>query len=117
MKYLSINVPGYRQVDLNPPGGVPTGGLETGSKIIQAFLNLALIIAILTALYFIIQGGIDIIQSEGKKDKLNRGRQRVTYAILGLVLIFLSFLMVSAVSAFLGTDLLCIVFKPLSSCK
>ncbi|MBF8250241.1 MAG: hypothetical protein HW400_842 [Candidatus Levybacteria bacterium] len=113
---IALTVPEYGQVDLNPPGGVPTGGLEKGSAILQAFLNLALVLIILTSLYFLLQGGIDIIQSEGKKDKLNRGREKVIYAVFGLILVFAAFLTLSVASAVFGYDLLCIVFNP-TSCK
>lgn len=111
MKYLSLSIPGSNgtpmQIDSGLPQGVPTGGLfDTGNRIISVFLELAIVIAILFAAFSIIQGGINIITSEGDKKKFQSGRDRVTFAIVGLIVVFMSFFMVNFLGKFFGVDLI-----------
>lgn len=115
MKYLSLTIPGLKgtPIDSGLPTGVPTGGLFDGKGAagmgqitMQAFIILTVIVAILLALYTIIRGGLNIIQSGGDKERVKSGRQRVIYAIFGLIMLFLSFLFISVASAFFGFDLL-----------
>lgn len=120
MKYLSLTIPGTNgtpvQIDSGLP--VPTGGLfDTGTDAIRVFINLTLIIAILAALYLIGYGGLDMITSEGEKEKRKRGRDKVMYAVLGLIVIFLSFTAFNIISSFFGFDLLCLLLQPASSCQ
>ncbi len=99
------------------PEGVPTGGLETtGADIIRVFINLIIIAAIGTALWFLLKGGMDIMMSEGQKEKLKSGRDRIVFALLGLILVFLSFLFMNILSTFFGIDFLCLLTKESSRC-
>lgn len=108
---IALTIPGFGKVDSDLP--VPTGGLfdatgkeaGTGQNIIFTFLNLTLIIAILVALFFIGIGGINMIFSEGEKEKLKKGREQVTFAVLGLIFIFLSFFAINIISTFFGFNL------------
>ena len=113
MKYLSLSIPGFGNIDSDLPKGVPVGGLfdsagnpGTGVNAMQAFVILTIIVAILTTLVFILKGGWDMITSRGIKEKFHKGRDRVIYALFGLFMILISFLFLSAASAFFGTDLL-----------
>jgi hypothetical protein len=115
---IALSIPGTdgtpMKIDSGLPSGVPVGGLfdekgnvaGMGVNAIQAFIVLIVTIAILVALWFIIKGGFDIIQSRGQKEALQRGRERVLYAIFGLAMIFLSFTFISIISAFFGVDFL-----------
>lgn len=116
---IALSIPGFEKIDSSGglPAGTPTGGLATGQNVIGVFIVLIVTIAILFALWSIARGGLGIIQSRGIKEKFKSGRERALYGIFGLIMIFLSFLIINAFSAFLGYDLLCILFKPLSSCK
>lgn len=105
MKYLSLSIPGYGKIDSDLP--VPTGGLfTTGMDLIQVLVVLVMTLAILVSLWFMIKGGIDMIQSQGKKEKLNSGRERVVYATFGLIILFLTITVVSIISAAFDFDLL-----------
>lgn len=120
MKYLSLSIPGTNgtpvQIDSGLPSGVPTGGLfdkagnkvvaGTGTNIIWIAIELFLVGAVLLSIYYIIRGGMNIITSGGDKEKIQRGRQRVWYAIIGLIVVFLSFLMVNIIGTLFGANLL-----------
>lgn len=120
---LALSIPGFSNIDtgdpmLTPlPKGVPTGGLgTTGADTIRVFIYLILAIAILTALWWIVKGAFDIIQSEGQKEKLKSGRERVIFAVFGLIMVFAAFLFMNIISAFIGIDFLCLLTKESSRC-
>lgn len=117
---ISLTIPGTGGTPMKIDSGlpVPTGGLfDCGPRIctaidaIHVFINLILVISIFVALYFIGYGAVDMITSEGEKEKMKRGRQRVIYAGLGLIVIFLSFTAINLIGAFFGFNLLPFLFK------
>ena len=109
MRYLSLSIPGFEKLDSGLP--VPTGGLSTGNKALGALIEIVLIGAILFALYTIIRGGINMITSGGHKEKFQMGRERVRYAVIGLIVIFMSFFMVNMIGKIFGITFPLFSFK------
>jgi TRAP-type C4-dicarboxylate transport system permease small subunit len=97
MKYLALTLPGGNSVNTTL---VPTGGTDMLTNIISVALNLAIIAAIIICLFMLIWGGFDWITSEGDKQKVANARQRLAMAIIGLIVVFLSFMIVNIVSTF-----------------
>lgn len=116
MEKLSLSIPGADgkpvQIDSDLPEGVPTGGLFEGDKAgtginaIWVGIELFLIGAVLLSIYYIIRGGINIMTSGGDKEKFQKGRERVRYAIVGLIVVFFSFFIVNFIGGFFGVNLL-----------
>ncbi len=83
-----------------------TGGKITGAKsvgelignIIDILLGLVLTIAIL----FLIIGGFFYITSAGDPDKAKKGKQTLTYAVLGIALVMLSYTIVYVINSALS---------------
>ncbi|HRN96041.1 MAG TPA: hypothetical protein PLD54_01175 [Candidatus Levybacteria bacterium] len=104
-KLLSqLQLPGGDQVDA--PQGIPTatsGG--TIGNIVSWSINILLIVAILGALFFLIWGGISWITSGGDREKLDKARKTIIFAIIGLIVVLLSFIILQTVGTFLGIDL------------
>ena len=77
--------------------------LENGSvvDIIATFIALALIVASLLCLLFIIWGGITFILSAGNEDKIKTAMHTIRYAIIGLFVTFIAFFAVSWISKLL----------------
>lgn len=77
--------------------------LENGSilDIIATFIALALIAASFLCLLFIIVGGITFILSAGNEDKIRKAVHTIRYAIIGLIITFVAFFAVSAISKLL----------------
>lgn len=107
MKEIAISIPGFGKIDSGLPSGVPTGGLDTtGVKAIVVGIEFLIIVAILLSLYYIVRGGINIITSGGDKEKFQMGRERVRYAIIGLLIIFFSFAIMNILGAIFNINLL-----------
>jgi hypothetical protein len=106
---LSLKIPGPSgPVQINTPEGIPSGGLSTpeGQSIIPTILTLVVVVAIVFALLILILSGINWIMSQGDKQKIETARSRIIYTIIGLFVIFLSWAIINALSAFFGIDLL-----------
>ena len=109
MKYLSFSIPGSNgtSVNLPVPSGVPTGGLfGSGQSVIQTFINLAGLFAILLGLFLLILSGFQWMNAAGDKQKLQSAKSRLIFTIIGLVVVFASFLIINLVSQFFGTKLI-----------
>lgn len=94
MKELALSIGGKT---INTPGGIPTGGESTASSLIRVGVTLFLIFTVILALFYLIQGGIQWITSSGDKQRVEQARQRITYAVVGLIIAILSFFIVSIV--------------------
>ena len=117
----TLTLPGMKgtPIDTNLPAGVPTGGLDTGQRILQTGFVLIVTLAIVSSIWFLYKGGWDIITSKGHKEKIKSGRESIIYAILGLIFLFLSFFILNVAHMLFNYDFLCFVFSPnpLTACK
>lgn len=98
------------QVSINACPGGNFGALCLGasdlSKVITNGINFIFVVAALLALVFLIIGGVKWLTSQGEKEGVNKARETIVAAVVGLVIIFLSYLIVNFVlSLFVGVDL------------
>jgi len=77
--------------------------LETGSvlDIVATFIALALIVASILCLAFIIWGGITFILSAGNEEKIKKAVQTIRFSIIGLIVTFIAFFAVAWLSRLL----------------
>lgn len=77
--------------------------LESGSvvDIVATFIALALILASILCLVFIIVGGITFILSAGNEEKIKKAVHTIRFAIIGLLITFIAFFVVSWISKLL----------------
>lgn len=77
--------------------------LENGSviDIVATFIALALIVASILCLFFIIIGGISFILSAGNEEKIRKAVNTIRYSIIGLIVTFVAFFAVSFISRLL----------------
>ena len=92
-------IPGGAGGGLNTQGGifggqvegVAKGGfVETLGSIINYFLGFVGLVAVLILIY----GGFTMITSQGEEDKFKEGRQMIIYAVIGIVVIVISYTLV-----------------------
>ncbi|MDD4319792.1 MAG: hypothetical protein PHW10_05720 [Candidatus Peribacteraceae bacterium] len=77
--------------------------LSTGSpmEIFATFVALALVVASLLCLVFIILGGINFILSAGNEEKIKKAMHTIRYAIIGLFISFIAYFAVSWIARIL----------------
>jgi len=100
MNYLSFNLPGYGVVQA--PNDIPVGGEDTLEKILAVSITLIFVVAILVTLFMLMWAGIQWVTSEGDKQKLQNARNRITFTIIGLLVIIFSFFIVNFIGAYFG---------------
>lgn len=104
-------------MEIGPPigSGVPTGGLEpgqAGSNVLQLIFTFAFMLAGIIAVAFVIYAGIQWITSAGDKEKIQKARARLTYAIIGLIVAVSSFLIIGTIATLSGANPLFFLGKP-----
>jgi hypothetical protein len=77
--------------------------LERGSvlEIVATFIALALIVASILCLAFIIIGGITFILSAGNEEKIKKAVNTIRYSIIGLIVTFVAFFVVAWIAKLL----------------
>jgi ABC-type Mn2+/Zn2+ transport system permease subunit len=88
------------------PSGIPTGGIAENQKLIQNTITLFIVVAVMITLLFLIWGGILWITSGGDKAKIQAARNRIIYAIIGVIIVFMSFAIINVVGYLFNVNLL-----------
>lgn len=109
VSYLALAVPAFATTNVNacPDDGTfkPLCGLTVNKfgPIIGQAIGLVFILAVVLALGYLIYGAIKWITSEGDKGHVETARNQIVAAIIGLVIIALSYLIMNLVlNFFLG---------------
>lgn len=96
------------QVDPSDPVPVPynsiffriggPAGRQSASGLILSVIDILLVIAGILAVLFIIIGGIRYILAHGNEEQAEAAKGTITHAVIGLVIIILSFVIVRIIS-------------------
>lgn len=81
--------------------GIPRGGAGI-SQLIRVGIDLLFLLGAVLSLFFVMWGAIDYISSGSKKEGAAEARKKITYALVGLVLLGLSFVIVRLVGSIVG---------------
>lgn len=88
----------------------PKGFATDIGKLINGVLSFVMVIAALLVFGYLIMGGIEWITSGGDKTKTEGARNKITAAIIGLVILAASYAILIVILNFLGFDSLGQVF-------
>jgi len=101
-------------VDVEGGGQIPT--LQCIFPLFQNIITAALIFGGVVALVFLIWGGVKLLRSQGDQKQVQGARQTITYALIGLILLFLSFLIINVIATVTGFE--CIkTFESFQGCQ
>lgn len=95
-----LKIPGFGQI--NSPAGIPQGGTNSVQNIVQFAIASIFVVAIILCLLFLIYGGIKWITSGGDKAGVEAARKVLTYAVIGLVIVFSSFFILNLITGIFG---------------
>ena len=95
----------FGQYTIDPPPGILRGDLSTLISFATSLIQLILIFSVVAATLFILIGAVKWIISGGDKQALAGAKSTVTYAIIGLVLAFISFAILGLFSTFFNINL------------
>lgn len=72
-----------------PPGSEKYSDVQTGLPNLIAFLiNFIILAAGLMLLAYLLWGALDWITSEGEKEKMSKAQNKITSAVIGMLLLF-----------------------------
>ncbi len=100
---------------VNPPAGSAVSPDQSIGSIVSFIVGFLLTVAVLMALLYIVIGAFQWITSGGDKAKVESARNHIISAVIGLIIIALSFVIINVVISVLGLGSLTnLRIKPLS---
>jgi len=85
-----------------PSGNPEEWGLGTINTLIHNVATLALLLAGGVAAIYLIIGGISYLTAYGNEEKANNAKKTITWAVIGLAVIILAEVIVSAIWSFVA---------------
>jgi len=122
LSYLMLAPSAFAQIAAPTPA--PAGALINCSKISEPFnklcgldpavliakaISFIFVIAVVVAIFFLLLGALKWIYSGGDKAAVEGARSTITASVIGLVILFLVFLVFTVILKFFGIDILAIV--------
>lgn len=108
LEFLALTLPGVGDqpgITINAPGKIPTGGADRLATAISGGITIFIIVAIVLCLISIVRAGIQWTSSSGDKTKVASARARLTWSIVGLVVVLLAFMIVNILGSFFNVKL------------
>lgn len=102
MRLLSLTI---GNIPIAAPTSLPQPSIQMVEKVISNGITIFLIAGTVVSVLVIAWGGIQWVTSGGDKQKLAAARAHVTWAIIGLIIMFVSFMIINALSFFFGVTL------------
>lgn len=95
-------------IEIAPPtaGGQQIIKIENIGQLISAVVGTLLIISALLAFFYLILGGIQWITSGGDKAGMEAARNKITHAIVGLIIVGAAWAIMILVQNFLGVTII-----------
>src|SRR3970282_2688536 len=105
MTTLFSTVLAQAAINLSPGGQFSGLNNITIAGIISAIIILVLIVAALVFFFMLVLGGIKYITSGGDKGQTEAARGQITAALIGLLIGFVGWGMISLIKGFFGNDI------------
>lgn len=109
MKYLALTIGGTgapSNYNIGVPGDIVHIANLNVQGIISFAIMLLLTVAILLAFFFVIFGGFKWLMSSGDKKQVEEAQKTLQYAIIGLVVVLLSFFIINFIGFLLRVPLI-----------
>ena len=87
MKLIAQTIPGLKDIFQSNPAPK----FQTLGDILSGLLNIAFYIAVFLTFYFLVWGAFQYIMAQGSKEELAKARARITWALVGLIIVFLAY--------------------------
>jgi len=104
MKQFALKLPGTG-TEIKGPDNFEFEGASLGD-IISALLPYILVIAGLVLFFMLIAGGFGLMTAAGSPDKTKAAQGKITSAIIGFVIIFISYWLAKILEIILGINIL-----------
>lgn len=108
MKYLALTIggPGQPTFHVGMPSQINAINALSLQKIVSFAVGALLTVSILLAFFFVLFGGLKWMLSQGDKKQVEEAQKTLTYAIIGLVIVLLSFFILNLIGFAFNVPLL-----------
>jgi len=89
MNKIALTLPGGNTI--TGPDELTTKGLIDLGPVLSGLLNIAFYVAFFLAFFYLVWGAFSYITAQGKKEELQKATARITWAIIGLIIVFLAY--------------------------
>ena len=86
-------------------GRLEEGGIADENQLIEAIVDIAVPLAIICVVVLVVYAGYMLMSSQGNPDKLKEGKEILTNAIIGFLVVLLSVAILLIISNTLGLDI------------
>ncbi len=98
--HAQINNPIFNN---NPPA---ESGTDFVNKLVNFLIKFLLVGAVLLFLFYFVIGAYKWITSQGDKNKIDEAQTRMTYAVIGLAVVFMLFVIIKLIGTVFGIETL-----------
>lgn len=89
MNKLALKLPGGYNVD-SPPG-LETARFSNLSGFVSQLYIVVIYVSLFLAFYYFVWGAFDYIMAQGQKEGIAKAKEKIRWAIIGLIVVLLSF--------------------------
>ncbi len=91
---------------LNPPAPVNSigNGAQGINRILDTAVELIFMVAAVIVVFMFLYAAIEFITSAGDKDKVASARKRITFSVIGITILALTFLLLRVLGGILGIN-------------
>ena len=104
MSQLALTLPGGETI--NNPANFNFAGNSSLGDIVSALLPYVFVLAGLTLFIFLIIGGFGLLTSGGSPEKMKASQGKITSAVIGFVIIFISYWLMRILEIVFGISIL-----------
>ncbi len=93
---------------LNPPSQIKSltdkGGSAGISSVLSSIIELIVVAGVIASIFMVTLGAFQWITSGGDKEKVSQARSRITYAIIGVILLSIMFVILNVLGGITGFE-------------
>lgn len=90
MKHLALTLPGFSPSPIPAPAGLK-GEFVNLASFLSGLLNITFYLATFLAFYWLVWASFQYMMAKGNKEELAKARAKITWALIGLMVIFLAY--------------------------
>lgn len=100
--YLVVPISVFAAPLIDKPGAGPAGTPDDVFNFVNRLKNISLALVGVIIFAMFVYGGVLYITSGGNDEKIQKGKQTLTYAVIGLIIVVLAYVIISFIVNSLG---------------
>ena len=98
---LALNIPGFGEIQGNTASNFPANNTNIGD-LLTSFGEVAILIGGFLMFFWATWGVFDYLRAEGNKEALAKARKRIQWAIIGFIILIMTFFLSNTIRGILN---------------